>query len=153
MAGSVNKVILVGNVGVEPEIRNMQSGDRVANLSLATSETWKDKSGERQEKTQWHKVVIFNQNIVGVVEKYVKKGAKLYIEGQLETRKWEKDGVAQYTTEVVVKPFNGQLTMLDGGRSGGMGEGDQSSYSPAPSRSSSPSPAAKVDEFEDEIPF
>lgn len=155
MAGSVNKVILVGNVGVEPEIRNMQSGDRVANISLATSETWKDKSGERQEKTQWHKVVIFNQNIVGVVEKYVKKGAKLYIEGQLETRKWEKDGVPQYTTEVVVKPFNGQLTMLDG-RSGGMGESEQSSYSSAPSRSSgsaASSPAAKVDEFEDEIPF
>ncbi|MDB5492353.1 MAG: single-strand binding protein [Micavibrio sp.] len=157
MAGSVNKVILVGNVGVEPEIRSMQSGDRVANISLATSETWKDKSGERQEKTQWHKVVVFNQNIVGVVEKYVKKGAKLYIEGQIETRSWEKDGVKQYTTEIVVKPFNGQLTMLDGRSGGGMGESEQSSYSPAPSRSgsssSSSSPAAKVDEFEDEIPF
>lgn len=156
MAGSVNKVILIGNVGVEPEIRSMQSGDRVANISLATSETWKDKSGERQEKTQWHKVVVFNQNIVGVVEKYVKKGAKLYIEGQIETRKWEKDGVPQYTTEIVVKPFNGQLTMLDS-KGGGMGESEQSGYSSAPARSnsssSSPSPAAKVDEFEDEIPF
>lgn len=161
MAGSVNKVILIGNVGVEPEIRNMQSGDRVANLSVATSETWKDKSGERQEKTQWHKVVVFNQNIVGVVEKYVKKGAKLYIEGQLETRKWEKDGVPQYTTEVVIKPFRGELTMLDskgssGGSSyGGASDMDQSSYS-APARaanSSGASAAAKMDEFEDEIPF
>lgn len=159
MAGSVNKVILIGNVGVEPEIRNMQSGDRVANLSVATSETWKDKSGERQEKTQWHKVVVFNQNIVGVVEKYVKKGAKLYIEGQLETRKWEKDGVPQYTTEVVIKPFRGELTMLDskGGSGGGYGasDTDQSSYS-TPSRaanSSGASAAAKMDEFEDEIPF
>jgi single-strand DNA-binding protein len=155
MAGSVNKVILVGNVGVEPEIRNMQSGDRVANISLATSETWKDKSGERQEKTQWHKVVVFNQNIVGVVEKYVKKGAKLYIEGQLETRKWEKDGVPQYTTEVVIKPFRGELTMLDSKGGGGFGESEQSSYSPAPARSSGggAATAAKVDEFEDEIPF
>jgi single-strand DNA-binding protein len=154
MAGSVNKVILIGNVGVEPEIRNMQSGDRVANISIATSETWKDKSGERQEKTQWHKVVVFNQNIVGVVEKYVKKGAKLYIEGQLETRKWEKDGVPQYTTEVVIKPFRGELTMLDSKGGGGFGESEQSSYSPAPARSSGgAATAAKVDEFEDEIPF
>lgn len=155
MAGSVNKVILIGNVGVEPEIRSMQSGDRVANLSIATSESWKDKnSGERQEKTQWHKVVVFNQNVVGVVEKYVKKGSKLYIEGQLETRSWEKDGVKQYTTEVVIKPFRGELTMLDSkGSGGGFGDSDQSDYAPAPSRSSAPAKAAKVDEFEDEIPF
>lgn len=160
MAGSVNKVILIGNVGVEPEIRNMQSGDRVANLSIATSESWKDKSGERQERTQWHKIVVFNQNIVGVVEKYVKKGAKLYIEGQLETRKWEKDGVPQYTTEVVIKPFRGELTMLDskGGSSGGYGASDmdQSGYSAAPPARASGSgaaTAAKADEFEDEIPF
>lgn len=158
MAGSVNKVILIGNVGVEPEIRNMQSGDRVANLSVATSETWKDKSGERQEKTQWHKVVVFNQNIVGVVEKYVKKGAKLYIEGQLETRKWEKDGVPQYTTEVVIKPFRGELTMLDskGSSGGGYADNDAGGYS-APARAASSgggaATAAKVDEFEDEIPF
>lgn len=163
MAGSVNKVILVGNVGVEPEIRNMQSGDRVANLSLATSESWKDKSGERQERTQWHKVVVFNQNIVNVVEKYVKKGAKLYIEGQLETRKWEKDGVPQYTTEVVVKPFRGELTMLDskgssgGGYSGGNDDMDQSGFSggggSTRASGSGTATAAKVDEFEDEIPF
>lgn len=155
MAGSVNKVILIGNVGVEPEIRSMQSGDRVANLSIATSESWKDKnSGERQEKTQWHKVVVFNQNVVGVVEKYVKKGSKLYIEGQLETRSWEKDGVKQYTTEVVIKPFRGELTMLDSkGGGGGFGDSDQGDYAPAPSRSSAPAKAAKADEFEDEIPF
>lgn len=128
MAGTVNRVILVGNVGIEPEIRNMQSGDRVANLSLATSETWKDKAGERQEKTQWHKIVIFNQNIIGVVEKYVKKGAKLYIEGQIETRRWDKDGVAQYTTEIVIKPFNGQLTMLDS--AGGSQEQDAPASEP-----------------------
>lgn len=159
MAGSVNKVILVGNLGTDPEIRNMQSGDRVANFSLATSESWKDKSGERQERTQWHKIVVFNQGIVGVVEKFVKKGSKVYLEGQLETRQWEKDGVKQYTTEVVLKPFRGELTMLDS-RSGsgsnsnaGGGEYDQSGYS-APARSSgSAAPAAKVDAFEDEIPF
>ena len=159
MAGSVNKVILVGNVGVDPDIRNMQSGDRVANLSLATSESWKDKStGERQERTQWHRVVIFNQGILGIVEKYVKKGSKLYIEGQLETRKWQKDGVDQYTTEVVLRPYRGELTLLDSkGSSGGYGANDmdQSGYSAAPMRSSGggAATAAKVDEFEDEIPF
>ncbi|MGZ9097006.1 MAG: single-stranded DNA-binding protein [Micavibrio sp.] len=157
MAGSVNKVILVGNLGADPEVRNMQSGDRVANFTLATSESWKDKaSGERQERTQWHKVVVFNQNIVGVAEKYLKKGAKVYIEGQLETRKWEKDGVAQYTTEVVLRPFRGELTMLDsrGGSSTGASDMDQSGYSAAPMRSSGgAATAAKVDEFEDEIPF
>jgi single-strand DNA-binding protein len=114
MAGSVNKVILVGNVGQDPEIRSMQSGDRVANLSIATSETWKDKSGERQEKTQWHKIVVFNQNIVNVIDSYVTKGSKIFVEGQLETRKWDnKEGVTQYMTEIVIKPFNGSLTMLD----------------------------------------
>ncbi len=158
MAGSVNKVILVGNLGTDPEIRNMQSGDKVANFSLATSETWKDKSGERQERTQWHKVVVFNQGIVGVVERYVKKGAKVYLEGQLETRQWEKDGVKQYTTEVVLRPFRGELTMLDS-RSGsnsnaGGGDYDQSGYSAAPARAAGGASAAtKVDEFEDEIPF
>ncbi|HEY8190666.1 MAG TPA: single-stranded DNA-binding protein [Micavibrio sp.] len=158
MAG-VNKVILIGNLGQDPEIRNMQSGDRVASFSIATSESWKDKtSGERQERTQWHKIVVFNQNIVGVIEKFVKKGSKVYVEGQLETRKWEKDGVAQYTTEVVLRPFRGELTMLDSkGGSGGYGvsDMDQSSYSsPAPARSSGGGQAAaKIEEFEDEIPF
>ncbi len=164
MAGSVNKVILVGNLGADPEIRNMQSGDRVANFTLATSESWKDKSsGERQEKTQWHKVVVFNQNIVGVAERYLKKGAKVYIEGQLETRQWEKDGVKQYTTEVVLKAFRGELTMLDSRSGSGSGAGggygasdmDQSGYSSAPARSSGggAATAAKIDDFEDEIPF
>jgi single-strand DNA-binding protein len=111
---SVNKVILVGNLGSDPEIRSMQSGDRVANFSIATSESWKDKSGQKQERTQWHKVVVFNQNIVKVVESYLSKGSKVYIEGQLETRKWDKDGVTQYATEIVIKPFRGELTMLDG---------------------------------------
>lgn len=147
MAGSVNKVILIGNVGQDPEIRSMQSGDRVCNLSIATSESWKAKDGERQEKTQWHKVVVFNQNIVGVVEKYVKKGAKLYLEGQLETRTWEKDGIKQYSTEVLIKPFNGVLTMLDSGK----GDNDQEQYEHK-SRMAEPEPRAK-DEFEDEIPF
>jgi single-strand DNA-binding protein len=157
MAG-VNKVILIGNLGQDPEIRNMQSGDRVASFSIATSESWKDKtSGERQERTQWHKIVVFNQNIVGVIEKFVKKGSKVYVEGQLETRKWEKDGVAQYTTEVVLRPFRGELTMLDSkGGSGGYGASDmeQSSYSsPARSSGGGSQAAAKVEEFEDEIPF
>lgn len=163
MAGSVNKVILVGNVGVEPEIRNMQSGDRVCNLSIATSESWKDKnSGERQERTQWHKVVIFNQNILGIAEKYVKKGTKVYIEGQLETRKWtDQSGQEKYTTEVVLRPFRGELTLLDsrssGGESygGGSSEGSMGGGFSGASRGSSGSSnaAAKVDEFEDEIPF
>lgn len=159
MAGSVNKVILIGNLGNDPEIRTMQqSGGRVCSLSIATSESWKDKnSGERQERTQWHKVVIFNDNIVTVAEKYLKKGAKVYVEGQLETRKWEKDGVTQYTTEVVLRPFRGELTMLDsrGGGGGEYGASDmgQSSYRSSPSSGGGSAPAAKVDEFEDEIPF
>ena len=119
MAGSVNKVILIGNVGRDPEIRSMPSGDRMANLRIATSETWRDRqSGERKEKTEWHTVVIFNDNIVKVVEQYVKKGTSLYIEGALQTRKWtDKDGQERYSTEVVIQRFNGQLTLL-GGRGG-----------------------------------
>lgn len=124
MAGSVNKVILIGNLGRDPEIRSMQDGGRVANLSLATSESWRDKSsGERREKTEWHRVVIFNDRLVDVVEKYLKKGAKVYVEGQLQTRKWtDQSGVEKYSTEVVLQKFRGELTMLDG-RSGGAGEG------------------------------
>lgn len=116
MAGSVNKVIIVGNLGNDPEVRSFQSGGRVANLSVATSETWKDKAtGERKEKTQWHRVVVKNDHIVDVCEKYLKKGAKVYIEGQLENRKYtDKDGVDKYTTEVVIAPFRGELTMLSG---------------------------------------
>src|ERR1700755_1994307 len=124
MAGSVNKVILVGNLGRDPEVRSTQDGMRIANLSIATSETWRDRaSGERKEKTEWHRVAVFNDKLVEVIEKYVKKGAKLYIEGQLQTRKWtDKEGQERYTTEVVLGRFNGQLTMLDG-RSGGEGFG------------------------------
>ncbi|MFO0997460.1 MAG: single-stranded DNA-binding protein [Alphaproteobacteria bacterium] len=128
MAGSVNKVILVGNLGRDPEIRTMQNGNRVANLSVATSETWKDRaSGERKERTEWHRVVIFNDRLVDVVEKYLKKGAKVYLEGQLQTRKWtDQSGQERYTTEVVLQQYRGELTMLDGrgGGGGGMGADD-----------------------------
>jgi single-strand DNA-binding protein len=122
MAGSVNKVILVGNVGRDPEIRSTQDGTRVANLSLATSENWRDKNtGERKERTEWHRVVVFNERLVDVIEKYVKKGSKLYIEGALQTRKWtDNTGAEKYTTEVVLQRFRGELTMLDS-RGGGAG--------------------------------
>jgi single-strand DNA-binding protein len=123
MAGSVNKVILVGNIGRDPEIRTTQDGLRVANMSLATSESWRDKNtGERKERTEWHRVVIFNERLVDVVEKYVRKGSKLYIEGALQTRKWtDNAGQERYTTEVVLQRFRGELTMLDGARGGGDG--------------------------------
>ena len=128
MAGSVNKVILVGNLGRDPEIRSTQDGTKVANLSLATSESWRDKNtGERKERTEWHRVVIFNERLVDVVEKYVKKGSKLYIEGALQTRKWtDNTGAEKYTTEVVLQRFRGELTMLDGARGGGGGIGGSS---------------------------
>lgn len=124
MAGSVNKVILVGNVGKDPEIRRTQDGRPIANISLATSETWRDKNtGERKEKTEWHRVVIFSEPLCKVVEQYVKKGAKLYIEGALQTRKWQnKEGQDQYSTEVVLQGFSGTLTMLDG-KAGGAPSG------------------------------
>lgn len=164
MAGSVNKVILVGNLGADPEIRNFQSGDKVANLSIATSESWKDKAtGERKEKTEWHRVVVFNQGLINVCENYLKKGAKVYIEGQLETRSWEQDGQKKYATEVVLRPYRGELTMLDS-RSSGSGAGSSGGYggqsfsdsgtnsysqgAPSSSRVSAP-----IDEMEDEIPF
>ncbi|MGO1117452.1 single-stranded DNA-binding protein [Rhodovibrionaceae bacterium A322] len=126
MAGSVNKVILVGNLGRDPEIRAMQSGSRVCNLSIATSESWRDKmSGERREKTEWHRVVVFNEPLIKVCEQYLRKGSKLYIEGQIETRKYQdQSGQERYTTEVVLRPFRGELTMLDGrGEGGGQGGG------------------------------
>jgi single-strand DNA-binding protein len=125
MAGSVNKVILVGNLGADPDVRTFGSGDKVANLRLATSESWKDKaSGERKEKTEWHTVVVRNENLVRVVEQYVTKGTKLYVEGQLQTRKWEKDGVERYSTEIVVGPFRGEINILSGGSEGGGRGGD-----------------------------
>jgi single-strand DNA-binding protein len=132
MAGSVNKVILVGNVGKDPEIRRTQDGRSIANLSLATSESWRDKAtGERKEKTEWHRVVVFNDNLCKVVEQYVRKGSKLYVEGQLQTRKWtDQSGAEKYSTEVVLQGFNGTLTMLDGARgaAGGMAESGQVEY-------------------------
>jgi single-strand DNA-binding protein len=132
MAGSVNKVILIGNLGRDPEVRSFQNGGKVCNLRIATSETWKDKStGERREKTEWHSVAIFNEGLVRIAEQYLKKGSKVYIEGQLQTRKYQaQDGTDRYSTEVVLQGFGGTLTMLDGrGEGGGMGGGDQGGYS------------------------
>jgi len=146
MAGSVNKVILVGNLGKDPEVRRMTSGDPVVNLSIATSESWRDKaSGEKKEKTEWHRVVIFNKNLADVAEKYLKKGAKVYVEGQLQTRKWtDKDGAEKYSTEVVLQNFRGELTMLDGRSGGGEGGGRGAGEAPA---------SFQRDEMDDEIPF
>jgi single-strand DNA-binding protein len=126
MAGSVNKVILVGNLGRDPEVRNLPNGDKVVNLSLATSEQWRDRnSGERKERTEWHRVVIFNENLVKVAEQYLKKGSTIYIEGALQTRKWtDQAGVEKYSTEIVLQKFRGELTML-GGRDGGSAGGDR----------------------------
>ena len=130
MAGSVNKVILVGNLGKDPEIRRTQDGRPIANLRIATSESWRDKAtGERREKTEWHSVVIFNENLCKIAEQYLKKGAKVFIEGALQTRKWQgQDGQDRYSTEVVLQGFNGNLTMLDGRSGGGMSEGGQADY-------------------------
>jgi single-strand DNA-binding protein len=171
MAGSINKVILVGNLGKDPEIRSLGSGDKVANLRIATSETWRDKmSGERKEKTEWHSVVIFNESLVKVAENYLRKGSKVYIEGALQTRKWQdQSGAERYSTEVVLQKFRGELTMLDGRAGGGdsMGGGEMmedrssssSSYSNgggggggfgAPARSSAPKEQFPID---DDIPF
>ncbi|HMH65362.1 MAG TPA: single-stranded DNA-binding protein [Rhizomicrobium sp.] len=150
MAGSVNKVILVGNLGKDPEVRRLTSGDPVVNLSIATSESWRDKaSGEKKEKTEWHRVVIFNKNLADVAEKYLKKGAKVYVEGQLQTRKWtDKDGAEKYSTEVVLQNFRGELTMLDGRSGGGEGGGSFGG------RGASEAPASfQRDEMDDEIPF
>jgi single-strand DNA-binding protein len=163
MAGSVNKVILVGNLGRDPEIRSLQDGNKVANLSVATSESWRDKaSGERRDKTEWHRVVIFNERIIDVVEKYLKKGAKVYLEGQLQTRKWtDQSGVEKYTTEVVLQRFRGELTMLDSRGGGGGGEnamaeagGDEGGYSAGPSsRGSGGGGRAPASDLDDDIPF
>lgn len=150
MAGSVNKVILVGNLGREPETRAMQSGDKVANLSVATSENWRDRqTGERREKTEWHRVVIFDQNLVEIAEKYLQKGSKVYLEGQLQTRKWtDQSGQEKYTTEVVLQRFRSTLTMLDSRAESGVG-GD---YASSPSGEPGGEPPA-VGDFDDEIPF
>ncbi len=138
MAGSVNKVILVGNLGKDPEVRSMQTGSKVCNLSLATSERWRDRtSGEMREKTEWHRVVIFNERLIDVAEKYLRKGSTIYIEGALQTRKWtDQQGVEKYSTEIVIQNFNGQLTML-GGRSDNAGAGGGGGYGGGYSDSSS----------------
>jgi single-strand DNA-binding protein len=162
MAGSVNKVILVGNLGKDPEIRTLNSGDRVANLRIATSESWRDKaSGERKEKTEWHQVVIFNENIVKVAENYLKKGSTVYIEGALQTRKWsDAQGVEKYSTEIVLQKFRGELTMI-GGRnesassgSGGEDYGSSSGFQPAGGRAQGAGPRESFSaDLDDEIPF
>lgn len=157
MAGSVNKVILVGNLGKDPEVRSVQSGGKIVNLSIATSETWNDRaSGERKEKTEWHRVVIFNDKTADVAERFLKKGAKVYVEGSLQTRKWtDQSGVDKYATEVVIGKFNGALTMLDT-RSGG---GDAGSNVPTTTRPTTaqarePVPAGGGGrDLDDEIPF
>ena len=160
MAGSVNKVILVGNLGADPEIRTLNSGDRVANLRIATSETWRDKSsGERKEKTEWHRVVIFNDNLVKVAESYLKKGAKVYIEGAIQTRKWtDQAGLEKFSTEIVLQKFRGELTMLDGrGEGGGAGAGSGDDYGAAGGGFQRAQPSGPRESFsadlDDEIPF
>ena len=177
MAGSVNKVILVGNLGKDPEVRSTQDGSKIVNLTLATSETWNDRaSGERKERTEWHRIVIFNDRVADVAERFLKKGAKIYVEGSLQTRKWtDQQGQERYTTEVVIGRFNGQLTMLDGrsgGEGGGFGGGVESGsgagYTPrerAPAAAARPAAAGgarsggpswdapKGGDLDDEIPF
>ena len=162
MAGSVNKVILVGNLGRDPEVRTFQNGGKVCNLSVATSETWRDKaSGERKEKTEWHRVSIYNERLADVAEKYLKKGAKVYLEGQLETRKYtDQSGQEKYTTEVVLRQFRGELTMLDG-RGGGGGGGPDDDYgngggsggSGGGSSGGAPRGGRKSDVLDDDVPF
>jgi single-strand DNA-binding protein len=147
MSGSVNKVILIGNLGKDPEVRRMTSGDPVVNLSIATSESWRDKaSGERKEKTEWHRVVIFNKNLADVAEKYLRKGSKVYLEGALQTRKWtDKDGQDKYSTEIVLQNFRGELVMLDTRGEGGGGR-ERVGASEAPA-------SFQREEMDDEIPF
>ena len=157
MAGSVNKVILVGNLGFDPEIRSLNSGDRVANLRIATSEQWRDKqTGERKEKTEWHRVVIFNDNLVKVAEQYLRKGSQVYIEGSLQTRKWtDQSGAEKYSTEIVLQKFRGELTML-GGRGGGAESGDDySSGFSGGGGGGRTQPSGPKEDFplDDEIPF
>ena len=170
MAGSVNKVILIGNLGKDPEVRSMQNGGKVCNLSVATSESWKDKmSGERKERTEWHRVVIFNENLISVAERFLKKGSKVYLEGQIETRKWsDQSGVEKYSTEVVLRQFRGELTLLDGRDGGGGGSSYASAggddYGDAPARPAARAPSGggmgggqggfrPGPDLDDEIPF
>jgi single-strand DNA-binding protein len=163
MAGSVNKVILVGNLGKDPEIRRTQDGRPVANLSVATSDSWRDKAtGERREKTEWHRVVIFNENLCRIAEQYLKKGSKVYLEGALQTRKWQdQSGQDKYSTEVVLQGFRGELTLLDsrgGGEGGAFESGGADFGSAGPTASRKPAAAmagggGRRDDMDDEIPF
>jgi len=160
MAGSVNKVILVGNLGADPEVRQTQDGRPIVNLRLATSENWRDKAtGERREKTEWHRVVIFNENLAKIAEQYLKKGSKVYIEGQLQTRKWQdQSGQERYSTEVVLQQYRGELTMLDGkrdstGESEPRGGGDFGRSGPFTGAGAGGKGAAFDKELDDEIPF
>ena len=165
MAGSVNKVILIGNLGRDPEIRTFQNGGKVANLRIATSEQWKDRnSGERRERTEWHSVAVMSEGLVNVVERFLKKGSKVYVEGQLETRKWQdQSGQDRYTTEVVLRGFNGTLQMLDGRGEGGGGSRDQGGYGGGgysgggddygQSAPASPASGGGRSDYDDEIPF
>lgn len=162
MAGSINKVTLIGNVGNEPEIRQTQQGKEIANLSIATSESWRDKNtGEKREKTEWHRVVVFNEGLVKVIKNYVHKGSKLYIEGALQTRKWTgNDGVEKYTTEVVLQGYNGNLTMLDSKGSGGGNyannqnqDDSESAFGQVPGGNQNSQQNAPAPELDDEIPF
>lgn len=148
MAGSINKVILVGNIGKDPEIRSFQNGGRVASFSVATSESWKDKnSGERRERTEWHRISVMNDALVGIVEQYMRKGMKVYVEGQLETRKWtDKEGNEKFSTEVVLRPYHGEITMLESAKNGG------EQQQPATQKAQQPA-SAQAQMMDDEIPF
>jgi single-strand DNA-binding protein len=161
MAG-VNKVILVGNLGADPEFRSMPSGDEVVNLRVATSETWKDRDGNRQERTEWHRVAIFNQNLAKVAKNYLRKGSKVYLEGQIQTRKWtDQAGQERYSTEVVLQNFRGELVLLDSREGAGAGGGGRGAFNEdfddagsAPARSQSrPQPAAFDTDLDDDVPF
>ena len=155
MAGSLNKVLLIGRLGADPEIKQMVNGKSLATLSLATSQSWKDKAtGEKKEKTEWHRVVVFNEGLVNVVQQYLKKGAQVYVEGQITTRKWkdEQSGQDKYSTEIVIQGYNSSLTMLGGGTGGGTGGGIQNDNTQAPATSLEDTPQAPND-MDDEIPF
>lgn len=156
MAGSVNKVILVGNLGANPEIRTTQAGNKVAGFSLATSDVWKDKaSGEKKERTEWHRVVVFNEHLVEVVERFLKKGSKVYLEGSNQTRKWtDRDGVERYTTEVVIQRFKGELALLDAKGNGGPPPADDpDSYGTTRNRDSGGGSGWEPPPLDDDIPF
>ena len=158
MAGSVNKVTLIGNLGRDPEVRSTQDGMKIVNLSLATSENWKDRnSGERRERTEWHRVVIFNENLARVAEQYLRKGSKIYVEGQLQTRKWtDQNGQDRYTTEVVLQRYRGELTMLDGrGEGGGGGFNQDQGYGGGGggNMGGGAAPVGGPSDLDDEIPF